>query len=989
MVKKYLSNIATIYKTNDYLEHSFRTDFENLLNEIKNDSSISVLHEPQREKGFGSPDFKITDKSGAVIGYIECKNINENINELVESEQIKKYLQVSNNLILTNYIDFIYFKNGEIIESFSITNIFNLTKNIKVENEDKFNETIKRFLLNSPKKITNTKELSYSLASRTKILHDLILESVIETESNNTQRYDDVKNNNEGIIYTNHFYSVYKTAFKPIDEKLSIEDFCDMYAQILSFGFLFYKLSFKEKIDIKNIGYDMPSYVHIPLLTDIFNHTQFNKWGYHIKWIIDEIIVLLNNIDVDSINEKLSYKNKSILSIRVENMEDPFLFFYEEFLSVYNKKLKVDRGVFYTPEAVVSFIIRSIDELLISSLKIEKSFLDTNIKILDFAAGTGTFILALIEQIYNKLVETKNAGLFQKEISDFILKNIFGFEFLAVPYIICHLRIQEYLDAFNFKYKQEERAQVYLTNTLEKKYDTKETALLQSIADEMKEANRIKSKEEILVIMGNPPYNVSSQNKDIFIEDLMKSYKVDVKGEKNIQPLSNDYVKFIRFAHYKIENNKKGIIGIITANSYLDGVIFRGMRKELYSSFDEIYILDLKGDSKIGDKCEDGSKDENVFDIQTGVSIAFFVKTCRSEKEKKCKVYYKNLQGLRKDKYNFLYSSSIENINWEELKTEKPDYWFVKKDFSNSGEYETYFKIDEIFENYNSGAETGNDEELVYFTAKNTDNEKKYNYRIFDMRYINYEIKKLRRATFGVMKHFINKENIGLILRRTAENTRTWQQVFVSNDIIDGNYLSARTHFFPLYIYDNSAYKDEEFTKKTNFTDKFTKYLKEIKLDNETPEDIFAFIYASLHSPNYRKKYYEFLKINFPRINFEVEKDKFNKLVNIGKKLIDLHTLKTSFKNSTVNFPCQEPDYKVSKVKREGIKIYINDTTYFSNVSDQVYNFYIGGYQVLDKWLKERKKHSITLSLNDINHFIKICDVIENTITLMTDIDKP
>lgn len=1141
MFNNYIKNIHKIYLTNDFLEHTFRTDFENLLNSFLKDDikvNLQVIHEPQREK-FGAPDFKIIDKAHNIIGYIECKNITEDIKGLVNSPQIKKYLEISNNLIFTNYIDFILFKNGEVLNHCSIASILDFKGKPKVNNENQIKDLLRKFFLTTPELTTSTKKLSLELAKRTRILHDFILEEM-------TSPYIPLDKGDIGGE-AGHYFKVYKT-FKTMVPELPVDNFVDMYSQIMSFGLLFFRLSKDLILTRENILSNIPHY--IPLLKDVFHNARFDKWSGNTLWILEEILLLLNNVDVKIIKESLSYKTLSLLNKREANLSDPFLFFYEEFLKVYDKKTKVSRGVFYTPESVVSFIVRSLDIILKEKLDIKKGFLDSSIKILDFATGTGTFILALIEYIKEELRNTNNYGLFNTEVNEFILENIYGFELLVVPYIICHLRIHEYLESFGFHYKGEkkERAEIYLTNTLENNTNILLTNFFDDIDEEARLAHNVKNNENILVIMGNPPYSVSSSNKTDFVENIMKTYKEAVRSERNIQPLSDDYIKFIRFAHWKMEKINKGVIGIITNNSFLDGIIHRGMREELTKTFDEIYILNLHGNSNIGETCPDGSKDENVFDIKQGVSISFFVKTGKKKsverKGLQPLVFYYSLQGLRDYKYNFLYEKNIKNIDWEKLTVDSPNFWFKKKDLAGEDEYKKGWKIDEILKINTTGIKTHHDDELVSLFPFKTQNNKNYNYRPFDLRYIDYNLSRVERHRFNVMKHFLNNKNIGLIASKQMgnrihfisfitdiltdhhsqpfapyyifplyiyEDTNPLDKFIINDDflqkasplakggnLVDGNneikeytrgvfnrhdlkdlrqklrnnptkyeqilwrYINdrqilgvkfRRQHSIGRYITDfyspeiklvievdggqhytkNGMEYDEERTKfienfgikvlrftnneiennlegvldtieseiiersknreerKPNFTEEFTKYMETAgcaPLLSGNPEAILGYIYSILYSPTYRTKYYEFLKIDFPRIPFTEDKDIFNKLSELGQRLIDLHLLKVEFDKNIVSFPVSKPDLNVTKVEYKNNQVWFNDTTYFDNVPQNVWDYYIGGYQVLDKWLKERKKHNYTLCGEDLRHFIKVCNVLAETIEIQGKIDE-
>ena len=1022
MFTTYLKKLAQICATGDFSEHSCRAPFEELLNafaaqQIKR--PVTILHEPARES-FGAPDFKIMTADGAVIGYIECKKLDQHLEQTAESEQIKKYLDVTDNLILTNYLEFWLFKNGAVAASCAISRKSELSGKPQCKQQAELTDMLTAFFLATPEPIADTRRLAVELARRTRLLKELILEELRQDESNPFRK----------------FYAIFeKTVFHEIDLNL----FADMYAEIIGFGLFFLRISRSAPLSKENVLSQIPAY--IPLLRDFFPNTKFDEWNPHVLWMLDEIIALLNNMDAGLMKASLSYKDLPILAKRQANLADPFLYFYEEFLTVYDKQRKIERGVFYTPEAVVSFIIRSIDALLIEKLGVSKGALDASLKMLDFAAGTGTFMLAMIEQIRNRLWETGNMGLFNLSVNEFVLKNIFGFEYLIVPYILCHLRIHEFLESFGFHYKdaQKDRARVYLTNTLDDT-TTKPTEFFEEIDAEGHAADRVKHEEQILVIMGNPPYSVSSSNKTPFIETLMKTYKEAVKGEKNIQPLSDDYIKFLRFAHWKMEQVSKGIVGVITNNSFLDGLIHRGMREELMKTFDEIYILNLHGNANKRETCPDGSKDENVFDIRQGVAIALLVKTGKQANRARG-VYCASLQGLRQQKYDALYANTVNSIRWEKIEAAAPDFWFVKKDFSFGTAYKNGLGLNEIFQLFGSGVQFRKDALLVHLTKaaviemlhdmkeiSDDDILKKYDfeetpdwtlqqkrqyflewqekqivklmYRPFDERYTFYPLDKIHQIIVrgdsrkNFMRNFLTAPNLGLIaVRQFVENT-SFNHAFVTNMMTDRRITTSNrgsAFIFPLYLYPEEKANQTKMAvaaeRRPNFTPEFEKFLAARYPFAPSPEEVLGYIYAMLYAPTYRANYHEFLKIDFPRVPFTPDAALFKQLAAKGAALIDLHLLRTEFPASIVNFPVAQPNLTVEAVKYDNGTLWINATTYFANVPRNVWEYEIGGYQVLDKWLKERKKHHYALTMADARHVMAVCDALAATMRLQAEID--
>ena len=385
-------------------------------------------------------------------------------------------------------------------------------------------------------------------------------------------------------------------------------------------------------------------------------------------WIVDDIAQILKKADIPAIL-------KEFKTTRWE--DDPVIHFYETFLGAYNPGERERLGVYYTPLPIVSYIVRSIHKLLKDGFSKPEGLATSDVTLLDPAAGTLTFVVQAIKQVQKELENEKKGGLVKSYIEEHILPHFHAFEILVAPYTVGHFKVSLVLEDMGYQFKEGKRFQFYLTNTLEMK-DPKQISFLIDLAKEGQEAKRIKEKVAILVVLGNPPYSVSSENKSEFIENLMDDYKEDVRDERNIQPLSDDYIKFIRFAHWKIAQAGKGILGFITNNSYLSGVIHRGMRKKLLETFDEIYILNLHGSSRIGEKTPNGGKDENVFDIQQGVSIALYVKLEKPLEGKA--VHYADVWGLREEKYKYLFGNDVRTTKWQKARTFAPYYFFVPKD---------------------------------------------------------------------------------------------------------------------------------------------------------------------------------------------------------------------------------------------------------------------------------------------------------------------
>jgi len=759
----------------------------------------------------------------------------------------------------------------------------------------------------------------------------------------------------------------------------------------------------------------------VPLLKDVFYSFSGPNTPESLSGPVDDILRVLNKTDISAIYEE-SFRQK----------KDPVIHFYETFLNAYNPEERGKLGVYYTPVPVVSYIVRSIHILLKRKFKKTKGLAEEDVTLLDPAAGTLTFIIRAIREALSELKES-HSGLVPLQIENHILPNYFAFELLIVPYIIGHLRAAMVLEReFDYKLKENERFRFYLTNSLEMR-EPKQALLLPELTEEGKEAKRVKGEVSILVVLGNPPYSVSSENKSEFIENLMEDYKKDVRKEKNIQPLSDDYIKFIRFAHWKIDQTGKGVVGFISNNSYLSGIIHRGMRKELLKTFGEIYILNLHGSSRIGEKTPEGGKDENVFDIQQGVAIAIYVKLEKPLKKKK--VYYADVWGLRKEKYKYLRKNDVTSTDWQELEPKEPYYFFVPKDFALQEEYEKFWKVTDIFKVWSSGVKTRRDKFMVAFSKEElfqrlkifvgnlSDEIVSGSLRIKDTKY--WSIKKareeVRKVDFGskivpyayrpfgnqfvfyfpniiergdarepLMKHFL-KENVALVSTRILSQP-PFKHVFVSDSISDMCLISIKTkeasYYFPLYLYPDKPKGETERT--SNFTAEFLQAVKEALGTEPTPEETFYYIYAVLYSPTYRKRYEEFLKIDFPRVPLLKDYEKFKKLSELGKELVELHLLKhpaLQEGDREIGFP-KSGSNKVEKVKydEKTERVYFNKEQYFEGISKEVWDYRIGAYQVAEKYLKDRKGRE--LSMGEIEHYMKVVKAIERTIEVQGRVDE-
>ena len=1019
-------------------EHTLRGPLENLLKAQATDKApnLKVIHEPKRDPTkLGAPDFKFK-LNEAIIGYLENKKVDENLNTTLESDQIAKYKKLSGNIILTNYLEWIWLKDGKIAKRETLcysNDVGNRRARLDKDKADKVAELIAGFLSTPPQKLADSKKLAYALAVRCHDLRDFLFEELKRQ----------TREGQEGRLH-----GLYAAFQKDVFHELEVKEFADAFAQTLGYGLFLAKLNAKTptKITLQNAkNHIRDNFSLIRELVNFLDELEQDEYQ-GIKWLVEEILSILNTLDLLAIHESLAFTKRQGRLFPPNEEErllfekDPYVYFYEDFLKAYDKDTRKARGVYYTPPPVVNFIVRAVNDLLKDTFAIDKGLADhKRVTALDFATGTGTFLLEVLHQIF----ETVSEGIRHKIVKEHVLKNLYGFEYLIAPYTVAHLKLSQFLHDKGYVMQRGERLNIYLTNTLEP-IKPLFNGLLPALSREVEAAQQIKDKP-ILVITGNPPYNVKSRNTGKWITKLVKDdyFKVDGEKlrEKNPKNLLDDYVKFIRFAQWKIEQVEEGIVGIITNHSFLHNPTFGGMRQSLMKTFNQIYVLDLHGNKKKKERAPDGGNDENVFDIEQGVAISLLVK----KKGAKRKVFRADLWGNRKEKYLALLESEIATVPWKECQPDSPFYLFVPQNKELRDQYNKGWKVTAIFKIQSTGVKTHRDHFVTDFeesplrkrieafcdlSIPDEEIAKKYAlksnrdwdlperrksmaadteyktaftrllYRPFDtITYFHHE-DAVDWPRSDVMHHMIGNQNIGLVTVRQV-TAGQFNHVTCSSVPIEMKTCShdRGTNLFPLYLYPSLAdekkpksnlfekedlFKDKE--RIENFNSEFRAFIDKKYRNNYSPEEILGYLYAILHSPTYREKYLEFLNIDFPCIPFVDNSKTFEALSTLGRELVQAHLLKSVPQKLKVDI--SPGNFKVEKLtcSAQGQRLSINKTQYFTPVPQDVWDFHIGGYQVLNQYLKARKGR--TLSLDEIQNVQDIVNVLRFTIDQMQRIDK-
>lgn len=1046
-IQEYIDKVNTRYKQGNSTEHTYRGDLQTLLETLLPD--IHVTNEPQRIK-CGAPDYILSRKE-IPIGYIEAKDLGADLNSNSHKEQFTRYKEALPNLIITNYLDYQVYKDGQLVANYSIGTLADGRVTGKPEQYEAFTAMIKDFSTHVGQTIRSAQKLAVMMANKAKLLASVIgeaLESDEETTANSTLQEQ------------------YRAFQDILIHDITPKGFADIYAQTIAYGMFAARLHDPslDTFSRQEAAELIPK--TNPFLRKLFQYIAGYDLDQRIVWIVDALADIFRATDVKALLKNFGKATKQ---------HDPIIHFYETFLSEYDPKLRKSRGVWYTPEPVVNFIVRAVDDILKTEFGLKDGLADTSkvkvkrkvqskatadrrsnlkeveieeevhrVQILDPATGTGTFLAEVIRQIHEKFAGQQ--GIWSSYVENHLIPRINGFELLMASYAMAHLKLDMLLTETGYKPKTDQRLRVYLTNSLEEHHPDTGTLFANWLSTEANEANQIKRDVPVMVVLGNPPYSGISINKGEWITNLIEEYKY-IDGEhfnERKHWLNDDYVKFIRYGQSFVERTGEGVLAYINNHSFLDNPTFRGMRWHLLKTFDKIYIIDLHGNTKKKEVSPDGSPDKNVFDIQQGVSINLFIKT-GEKKDGLAKVFNIDVWGKREVKYDYLLEKCLSNISFQEIKITPPNYFFVKKNTEGVILYSKGFKIDELFAYSNVGFVSANDMLNISFSLEeqkqkisdtinldeNTWRTKfqrpkdaqswKYAwakqdaisnstkeltevlYRPFDKRWTLYSGKSgglYARPSLQVMSLMKQNLNLGLALCKQFKTGNTYQHAFITNSIIDACFVSNRTseitYLFPLSTMAQGEMFDTE-KRKPNLNESIVADIanglglsftneKEDTAGTFAPIDLLDYIYAVLHSPTYREKYKEFLKIDFPRVPYPTDKEKFWQLVQLGGQLRQIHLLESPVVTKYITSYPIDGSNIVEKPEYKDGKVFINSEQYFERVPEVAWQFYIGGYQPAQKWLKDRKGRE--LSIDDILHYQKIIVALTETDRLMKEIDK-
>ena len=1067
-VANYVNKIAQRVKAGHTSEHTFRKDLEDLINHLM--PEVMVTNEPSQVTDCGNPDFLISNKE-IPIGFIEAKDVGKDLGSKLYKEQFDRYKAALDNLIITDYLRFEFYVDGERVHEVCVGE---LVAGVVQSHDGEFKrlaELLRDFCVYVGQTIKSAQRLAVLMAGKARLLEHTLYQAL--TSDENSDDNSDLR-------------AQFETFKGVLIHDLTPADFADIYAQTLAYGMFAARLH-DDTLDTfsRQEAAELIPKTN-PFLRKLFSHVAGIDIDPRIKTTVDNLADVFRATDVAAILKNFG---------KTTQTQDPIIHFYETFLAEYNPKLRKQRGVWYTPEPVVKFIVRAVDDILKSEFDLADGIADTSkieiekqtqtpdsrtktgykmvkelvhkVQILDPATGTGTFLAAIIQHIFHSQFANMG-GIWSSYVEQDLLPRLHGFELLMASYAMAHLKLDMLLADTGYEPIKPKRLQVYLTNSLEEHNPDTGTLFAGWLSAEANEANAIKRDAPVMVVMGNPPYSGESANKGDWIMSLMEDYKKEPGGieklnERNPKWINDDYVKFMRYGQHFIERNGEGILAFINPHGFLDNPTFRGMRWQLLNTYDKIFTIDLHGNSKKKETAPDGSKDENVFDIMQGVSINILVKTGKKKAGELGKVYHFDLYGRRNDKYQFLEDSNLKNIDFVELPNKAPNYLMVQKNYKVQDSYDKGFSVESIVKKRSMAIQTHRDNLVVGFNKDELVNQiehfysypddikkkqeielkesekwnlkkaikensnllhksdfKGFTYRPFDTRYIYYNESFIDRSRKAIGKN-VAEDNYILNFPKIVKVD--WGHVLISKFLSSAISLDINgTYFAPLYLYPDQK---EEYTQ-TNLLDAKDTPTRTPNLDpkivadiakgigltftNEkeatagtfAPIDILDYIYAVLHSPTYRETYKEFLKIDFPRVPYPSDADTFWQLVALGGELRQIHLLESpkiaaQTKALGVGYPVGGDNAVTRKMTKTSIgfepneedssigKVWLNDAQYFINVPLVAWEFYIGGYQPAQKWLKDRQGR--TLDISDVKHYMNIIAALSLTHELMQQID--
>lgn len=1030
IISDYLDEVRSQHATGQATEHAYRPALQRLMRSFPN---VEAVNDPKQSE-HGAPDFVFQRKNNhdITLGYAEAKDVGTKLDKVEQSDQMHRYSGYQ-NLFLTDYLDFRFFRDGVKYQTVSIAKIVGGHIVADPDEYARLENELQAFLELPPQKLTSGKRLAEIMGAKTRRIRDDL-----------THYFNDQPADGSDLV------KIFNLMRSMLVRDLDHERFADMYSQTLVYGLFVARFNDPTPSTFTRSEARLLIPKTNPFLRHFFDHIVGPSFDDRLAKAVDELCQVFAVSDVrDIVTKHLSDSSG-------DTVRDPIIHFYEDYLQAYDPDIRRRLGAYYTPLPVVRFMVRQVDRHLKDAFGIGKGLADDSkvvrnhrtyltdlksgakttrykdqrveyhkVQILDPATGTATFLNEIVNFLYGGFAGQE--GLWPKYATDVLLPRLSGFELMMAPYTIAHLKLGMTLAAQGVELTNR-RLGVYLTNTLEEgiphQPDLFSIGLAEAVTEESQEAGRIKSERPVMVVIGNPPYSGVSSNETAFANQLVKRYKVEPGGMTPLKErkhwLNDDYVKFISFAEQMVTSNGEGIVALITNHGYLDNITFRGMRWRLARSFDEIFILDLHGSTLKGETSLPDIKDQNVFDILPGVSIIFGIKKPGTASDKLATVRYAELWGTRAEKFKAL---DADQVSWTELSLDKKMCYFAPKETAGQERYDAGISLDDLFLTKVTGVLTMGDGFVVadspatlksridllaskpdpvqlkqrFKLGKNygpwilesadklsfkQEKVTKYAYRPFDYRHLYYDPRLVWRHRDEVMKHLIgHPDNFGLVICRQIVSD--FSHVFCFEGAVDDSFLSnksrERGYAVPMYLY------QEDGTRTSNLAPTPLKKLKSKLSGNYDDTQVVDYVYGILHSTAYTEEFQAFLARDFPKVPVPASDEVFCHVSDCGRRLREIHLLKSDILNNLdTTFP-ENGSFAVDRPVYKDGQVWINLTQYFGGVSDAVWNAQIGAYCPAQKWLKDRR--GTVLSYADIVHYQRVLTALARSHEVIAEID--
>lgn len=772
----------------------------------------------------------------------------------------------------------------------------------------------------------------------------------------------------------------------------SAENFADMFAQSIVYGFLTARCLSRGGSDpftFRSAISSLPSTnPFLKSLIDICCRPD-NVMMLDLS-LVNELVAVLAATKIEGI---VSDFNRQTSMGRM--VEDPIVVFYEQFLERYEPEQRKIMGEYFTPFPVADFMVRAVEHFLKNGLGAITGFADDRVSVLDPGTGTATCLRDIVLRTHQEFLKTCKQSDWNKFVDTSLLPRLCGYELMMSPYAIAHLKLALALQETGYCGSASSRIGVYLKNALRPYSTPSKSAAISPIAEivdgEVRSATQI-ANGSIRAIIGGPPFRENSWNKEAWINDLLQAYKKEPDSEirikeKNLRPLSNDYVKFVRFAQETVKATENAVVAYLLPHTYIDNLTFRCMRWSLLSAFSEIYILDLHGNALGQGRAED----QNIFAIQQGVCITVLVKK-QNRNSALADVYYAEVVGSRAKKFDFLRSNSMGDIKWRKLSPTAPSYFMSPRGMGGKSTHLDWVSIAKLFPVSMVGVKTHHDEELISKKKFDSPNDQLYAYRPFDTRHIDYDRGRVERDRYEVVQHFIGHRNLGLVIDRQvmADN---WSHFQVVEHMIDNRLHFSRKgnpYLCPLYLFSESGRKSLNLDR--GLVSLFEQVTGLVFSDAETTEakkfdilDLVDYAYAILFCNVFRHKFAAVLSLDFPSVPLPPSRRAFRAFIEQGRELREIHAFGAVVPNDLAIKLVGEADCKIQNCKWIDERVYISRESYLYPVPAQVWNYCFGGYRGLQKWLKDRRGEAVSAA--DIKHMINVFNIFARSIDISKFID--